>query len=155
MRSFLYKLYFVLTGPLYRRLHLEMSMQLQEIVRANIEHQEKISQKLLDEILRLSLIVDGGGQNNVAIPTQSKPMSDSEIAAVIKDVDSSLGAIEVCQKYEIPLITVFQLRSKFGGMNQPAIQRSRQLEEQCTELTQRVESLLLENKRLSTSKTAP
>ncbi len=132
-----------------------MSMQLQEIVRANLEHQEKTSKKILDEILRLSFIVNGGAPTTPATLTESKPMSDSEIAAVIRDLDSSLGAIEVCQKHEIPLITVFQLRSKFGGMNELAIQRSRQLEEQCRELTKRVDTLLLENKRLADSKTAP
>lgn len=151
MRSFLYKLYFLLTGPLYRRLHLEISLQLQEVIRANLEHQERTSKKILDEILRLSLVVDGGTISTLAEPDRSKSMSDGEIAAVIKDIDSSLGAIEVCQKHDIPLTTVFQLRSKFGGMSQSGIQRSRQLEEQYNELSQRVETLLIENKRLSGS----
>ncbi|MBI2809919.1 MAG: transposase [Candidatus Melainabacteria bacterium] len=132
-----------------------MSLQLQDIVRANVEHQEKVSKKILDELLRLSHIIDGGGANSPLALAESKLMSDSEIAAVIKDVDSSLGVIEVCQKHDIPLAAVFQLRSKFRGMNELAIHRSRELEEQCTELTQRVETLLLENKRLSNSKTSP
>jgi len=155
MRSFLYKLYFIITGPLYRRLHLELSLQLQEIVRANIEHHEKSTKKIMDELLRLSLVVDGGEAETLAETDASKLMSDSEIAAVIKDVDSSLGAIEVCHKHDLPLTTVFLLRAKFKGMNQTAIQRSRRLEEQYAELTQRVETLLIENKRLSGSNLSP
>ncbi|CAN5169093.1 hypothetical protein BH10CYA1_BH10CYA1_38720 [soil metagenome] len=132
-----------------------MSLQLQEIVRANIEHHEKTTKKILDEILRLNLVIDGGETQNQNGTDPSKSMSDSEIAAIIKDLDSSLGAIEVCQKHDLPLTTVFQLRGKFKGMNQAAIQRSRQLEEQNTELTERVETLLIENKRLSGSKISP
>ena len=150
MRSLFYKLYFLLTGPLYRRLHRELSMQLQEVVRANIEHHENTSKKILDELLRLSFIVDGSG-GAVPGPDEVKMMSDHEIAAVMKDVDNSLGLIEVCKKHELPLNTVFLLRSKFRGMNEPAITRTRQLEERYAEMTQQVETLLIENKRLSSS----
>lgn len=126
-----------------------MSLELQEIVRANIEHHEKSTKKVMDELLRLSYIIDGA---EVQTWTESNAsMSDNEIAAVIKDIDSSLGAIEVCQKHDLPLTTVFQLRAKYKGMNQSAIQRLRQLEEQCTELTQKVETLAVENERLSRS----
>lgn len=148
MRSFLYKLYFLLTGPLYRRLHLELSLQMQEVVRANVEHNENTTKKILDELLRLSYVVNGGDASIVGLD-QTKLMSDGEIAAVIKDVDSSVGLIEVCKKHELPLNTVFRLRSKFSGMNESAIHRLRVIEGEYSELTQKVETLMIENKRLS------
>lgn len=154
MRSFLYKLYFMLTGPLYRRLHLELSLQMQEVVRANVEHNEKATQKILDELLRLSYVVNGGSAQEIG-PDETKTMSDAEIAAVIKDVDSSIGAIEVCKKHDLPLTTVFALRAKFGGMNEVAIHRTRELEERYAELSGRVESLTNENKRLLTTSVSP
>lgn len=149
MRSLFYKLYFLLTGPLYRRLHRELSLQMQEVVRANIEHHENTSKKILDELLRLSYVVNGGADSVANESTKS--MSDTEIAAIIKDVDSSLGMVEVCRKHELPLNTAFLLRSKFRGMTEPAIHRTRELEEQYAELSQKVETLLIENKRLSAS----
>lgn len=150
MRSFLYKLYFMLTGPLYRRLHLELSLQMQEVVRANVEHSEKTTRQILDELLRLSFILNGG-QSVIAGPDETRSMSDDQIAAVIRDVDSSVGLIEVSSKHELPLNAVFRLRTKFGGMTAPAIQRTREIEAHCAELTEKVETLLLENKRLSSS----
>ncbi len=150
MRSLFYKLYFLLTGPLYRRLHRELSLQMQEVVRANIEHHENTSKKILDELLRLSYVVNGG-TDSITATEAAKSMSDSEIAAIIKDVDSSLGMVEVCRKHELPLNTAFLLRSKFRGMTEPAIHRTRELEEQYAELSQKVETLLIENKRLSAS----
>ncbi len=149
MRSLFYKLYFLLTGPLYRRLHRELSLQMQEVVRANIEHHENTSKKILDELLRLSYVLDGGVYS-VAAADDTKKMSDTEIAAIIKDVDSSLGLVEVCRKHELPLNTAFLLRSKFRGMTEPGIHRTRELEEQYAELSQKVETLLIENERLST-----
>jgi len=151
MRTLFYKLYFLLTGPMYRRLHRELSMQLQEVVRANIEHHEATSKKLLDEILHLSCVVEGGEIGAVGADAATR-LSDSEVAAVIKDIDSSLGAIEVCQKHELPLSTVFQLRSKFSGMNLNAIQRARLLESEYKELSLQVEALTLENRRLVSTK---
>lgn len=130
-----------------------MSLQLQEIVRANIEHDEKSTQKIMDELLRLSLIVDGGEGKNFIGTDGSKLMSDDEIAAVVKDIDSSLGAIEVCRKHDLPLTVLFHLRARFKGMNASAIHRLRQLEDEHTVLTQRVETLLIENQRLTGTKT--
>jgi putative transposase len=151
MRTLFYKLYFLLTGPMYRRLHRELSMQLQEVVRANIEHHEATSKKILDELLRLSYVVEGG-DNGAAGPSVTLRLSDSQVADVIKDIDSSLGALEVCHKHELPLTTVFQLRSKFGGMNLSAIQRTKQLESEKEELSRQMEILRLENQRLSAVK---
>lgn len=150
MRSLFYKLYFLLTDPLYRRLHRELSLQMQEVVRANIEHHENTSRKILDELLRLNYVVNGGADTNNA-NEMTKTMTDKEIAAIIKDVDSSLGMVEVCRKHELPLTTAFLLRSKFKGMSEPGIHRTRELEEQYAELSQKVETLLIENKRLSAS----
>ncbi|MBS1954410.1 MAG: hypothetical protein JST89_09490 [Cyanobacteria bacterium SZAS-4] len=126
-----------------------MSLELQEIVRANIEHHEKSTQKIMDELLRLSYIIDGCEARTLADLDAPKSLSDSEIAAVMRDVDNSLGAIEACNKHDLPLTTLFQLRAKFKGMNQSAIQRSRLLEERCNELTERLEKLKIENERLS------
>ncbi|HEY9731634.1 MAG TPA: hypothetical protein V6C89_06965 [Drouetiella sp.] len=150
MRSFLYKLYFMLTGPLYRRLHLELSLQMQDVVRANVEHNEKTTRQILDELLRLSYILNGG-QSTIAGPDETRTMSDDQIASVIRDVDSSLGLIEVSSKHELPLNAVFRLRTRFSGMNASAIQRTREIETHCAELTEKVETLMLENKRLSSS----
>jgi hypothetical protein len=150
MRTLFYKLYFILTGPLYRRLHRELSMQLQEVVRANIEHHENTSKKLLDELLRLSFIV-GGGESAIVEVDETKLLSDGDIAAVMKDVDSNLGLVEICQKHELPLNSVFRLRTKFLGMNEAGIARSRLIEQECTELAKQVETLTIENKRLLSS----
>lgn len=121
---------------------------MQEVVRANVEHNENTTKKILDELLRLSYVVNGGDASIVGLD-QTKLMSDGEIAAVIKDVDSSVGLIEVCKKHELPLNTVFRLRSKFSGMNESAIHRLRVIEGEYSELTQKVETLMIENKRLS------
>lgn len=155
MRSFLYKLYFILTGPLYRRLHLELSLQMQEVIKANVEHNEKTTKKILDELLRLSYIIEGGQTSAIAGPDETKSLSDSEIAAIIKDVDSSVGLVEVCAKHNLPLNTVFRLRAKFSGMNEPAIHRTREIEERYAEVSEKVETLIIENRRLSQTLAAP
>lgn len=152
MRSFLYKLYFLLTGPLYRRLHLELSLQMQEVVRANVEHNENTTKKILDEVLRLSYLINGGPAQAIG-PDETRSMSDAEIAAIIKDVESSMGLVEVCKKHDLPLNTVFLLRTRFSGMTEPAIRRTREIEQRCTELTATIESLTTENKRLLTVST--
>jgi hypothetical protein len=150
MRILFYKLYFMLTGPMYRRLHRELSMQLQEVVRANIEHHENTTRKILDELLRLGFVV-GGGESAILGVDETRLLSDSDIAAVMKDVNSSLGLVEICLKHEMPLTSVFRLRTKFLGMGEAGITRARLIEQECAELAKQVEALKIENKRLSSS----
>lgn len=151
MRTLFYKLYDLTTAPLYRRLHRELSLQLQEIMQVTIEHHEATTRKLLDELLHLTYVVEGG-EKGVVGANSALTLSISEIEAVVEDIDKSVGAIEVCKKHQLPLSTIFQIRSKFSGMNLSAIQRAQQLEQEHEKLSRLVEDLTLENKRLAAVK---
>ena len=146
MRNFFYGIYNLITGPLYRKLHREMSMQLQEITKTNIEHHERTSRKILDELLRLKHQIENGKD------IQSRPfaeLSAAEVCTALNEVESGLGIIEVCHKHELPIGAIFDLESKFQGTNLVSMSRARELEREREQLARTVEELTAENLRLA------
>jgi len=146
MSSLFTSFYDSLTAPLYRKLYRDMSLQVQEINKFNLEHYERTTRKIVDELLRLNLLIEQH------LPTAIEPsseivkgLSNSEIEEIVKDIDDSVGAVEICQKHKLPMRVVLELKGKFSGMNTGAIRRARELEQECASLTKKVESLAKEN----------
>lgn len=146
MRNFFYSIYNLITGPLYRKLHREMSMQLQEITKTNIEHHERTSRKIFDELLRLNYLVESGKGSQ---PRMYAELSQAEISTALNEVESGLGIIEVCHKHELPISAIFELQSKFQGTNLISMSRARELEQEREQLARTVEELTAENIRLA------
>jgi len=149
MRKYLYKLYQIIAGPLHRRLHRELSLELQTISQAHLDRNERISQKLLDEVLRLSVKLDEVTQRETTSP-QAIPstLSNSEIARIIGDLETSMGAVEACREHQLPISTILSIKAKYQGMNLATVRRTRQLEEQYALLSDQLKELKQENQKL-------
>jgi hypothetical protein len=146
-------LYDTLTAPLYRKLYRDFSLQIQQLNKINLEHYERTTRKIVDELLRLNLIVEKLMPEGVIEPSSQTvlQLSNSEIAEIVKDIDDSLGAVEVCQKHHLPMKVVLELKDKFSGMSTGAIRRARELEQECAKLSAKVEILAAENEKLAGS----
>jgi putative transposase len=56
--------------------------------------------------------------------------TESQIMAVLKEVESGLTVTEVCRKHGVSDATYYLWRKKFDGMTESDLKRLRQLEEE-------------------------
>jgi hypothetical protein len=148
MRSLFTDLYEFLTAPLYRKVYRDISMQLQQINSINIDNHERTTRKIVDELLSLNLLIEQHIPQGAIEPSSDfvKGLSNSEIDEIIKDIDDSVGAVEICQKHKLPMKVVLELKGNFSGMSTGAIRRARELEKACESLCQKVDLLAKENR---------
>jgi hypothetical protein len=157
MRNLLIKLYDLATAPLYRRLARDLTVQLQEISRSYVQQHERLTAKLLDELLRLHMRVDNQqatlDARHTAV-TQSPleefsmgcDLSEEKIYELMIDAGNSFDVVDLCARHKIPVTTFFQLDAKYRGCNPESIKKVRMLEATNFELTQLLTQLIKENK---------
>ena len=54
--------------------------------------------------------------------------SESKIAAILKEIGAGVAVTELARKHGVSANTIYQWRSKFGGMTVSDMQRLRELE---------------------------
>ena len=71
--------------------------------------------------------------------------SESQIAAVLKEVESGVAVADVARKHGISAGTFYQWRSRYGGMSVSDIQRLRELEQENARLKRMYADLSLDH----------
>ena len=71
--------------------------------------------------------------------------TDTQIIAVLREVESGMKVEEVCRNHGISSATYYKWKSKFGGMDASELKRIRQLEEENTKLKRLYADVSLEN----------
>lgn len=56
--------------------------------------------------------------------------SESQIIAILKEVESGISIGDVCRKHGVGESTIYAWRNKFGGMTESELKRLKQLEEE-------------------------
>lgn len=134
-----------------------MSLQAQALTKAQLDYQERTATKIIDELLRLNLIVQnelgkgdkelGNGLPRELVPDYSS-LTSAEIETIVRDLDKTLGVIELSHKHQLPVGAILDIKAKFKSMRLSAIERARELESENQELLKAVSELEQENKRL-------
>ncbi len=70
--------------------------------------------------------------------------SESKIAAILKEVEAGVAVSEVSRKHGVSASTIYQWRSKFGGMAVSDMQRLRELEAENARLKKMYADLALD-----------
>ena len=70
--------------------------------------------------------------------------SESKIAAILKEVEAGVAVSEVSRKHGVSANTIYQWRSKFGGMSVSDMQRLRELEAENARLKKMYADLALD-----------
>jgi hypothetical protein len=154
MRSIFTNLYDSLTAPLYRKLYRDFSLQVQDLNTVHIQHYERTTRKIVDELLRFNLLIEQHLPETIEPSSEIvRSLSNREIAEIVKDIDDSVGAVEICHKHQLPMKVVLELKGKFSGLNTGGIRRARELEQQCEILARKVELLAQENEQLAATAT--
>lgn len=168
MKTFFIWIFELITAPVYRRLARDLTVQLQDISRSYIDYQERIATKFIDELIWINIRLDkleaaikAGNLPLEELPEQngngSQPgeYSEQDIYEVMKDIQTSLDVVEVCQKRKVPIATFIAWQSKFNGMSASAMQKMRMLEDTNFELQRLLAELSRDNKRLKESTKTP
>lgn len=71
--------------------------------------------------------------------------SESKIAAILKEVESGIAVAEASRKYGVSANTIYQWRSKYGGMSVSDMQRLRELEGENARLKKMYAELSMDN----------
>ena len=71
--------------------------------------------------------------------------SESQIAAVLKEVESGVAVADVARKHGISSGTFYQWRSRYGGMSVSDMQRLRELEQENARLKRMYADLSLDH----------
>lgn len=74
--------------------------------------------------------------------------SDSEKVKAVKSLESGATAEVICRELGISRSTLYQWRSKYGGMEVSQVRRLRELEEENRKLKQMYADLALDNQIL-------
>jgi putative transposase len=71
--------------------------------------------------------------------------SESKIAAILKEVESGIAVAEASRKHGVSANTIYQWRSKYGGMSVSDMQRLRELESENARLKKMYAELSMDN----------
>jgi putative transposase len=74
--------------------------------------------------------------------------SESQIVAILKEVDAGRAVAEVIRKYGISQATYYAWKSKYGGLEASDLKRLREMERQLSEYKTMVAELSHENRAL-------
>jgi len=74
--------------------------------------------------------------------------SDSEKVKAVKSLDGGVSADEICRELGISRSTLYQWRSKYGGMEVSQVRKLRELEEENARLKKMYADLALDNQIL-------
>lgn len=74
--------------------------------------------------------------------------SESQVAAVLKEVEAGTAVADVCRQHGISAATFYQWRSKYGGMSVSDMQRLRELETENGRLKRMYADLSLDHELL-------
>ena len=77
-----------------------------------------------------------------------KRYSEEQIAAILKEGEAGISAVELSRKYGVSQNTFYKWKNKFGGMEVSDIRRLRHLEDENRRLKQIVADLTLDNQAL-------
>jgi hypothetical protein len=165
MKQFFLRIYQFITEPLYRRLALELTLQLQTISKGHIDYQERLARKLIDELLKISLKLDDL-HNNPSKTTNRSPntnhddnfdgeLDEDQVADLVRQIEDSGGLIEIAAKHQLPVTNVLRWQIKYAGMDGNAIRRANAIETENEELKKIIAQLSIEHQALKSSTNAP
>ena len=71
--------------------------------------------------------------------------SESKIAAILKEIEAGVAVAEAARKHGVSANTIYQWRSKYGGMAVSDMQRLRELEGENARLKKMYAELSMDN----------
>jgi putative transposase len=165
MKSFLIRLYELVTAPLYRRLARDLTLQLQTVSKEFVDHQEHLATRFIDELVQLNLRIDSleaarSAKLQAVTPERMDSdgtisnLEEQEIHEILLELKSSGDLVATCHKRNLPLSTVMEWQTKYGGLDVTSMRRVRLLEEANFELQCMLTDLVRENKNLKKEQAA-
>ena len=158
MKQLFLKIYHFLTEPLYRRLQLDMKLDLQKLNQSHIEYQEKLTSMFIDEMMLFSARMDSvlPGKQGSDLEAAEHLFDDEdqgnfteeEIAKIIKTIDNSGGVIEASKRHGISIRTLLRWQNKFQESGMRGIHKIKEMEREIAQLRSEVSDLAIENRRL-------
>lgn len=132
MKSIFGRVYWFILGPVYRRLSRDVSLRLQELLRVQVEFQEKWLVRVSDELVVMSLR---------AIPYLNRGESKYadrnlyDVIDIVGRIHSTGDLVQLSEKLSIPLDELCYLYIKYGDVNRAGIARILELEKQIKQLS--------------------
>jgi len=74
--------------------------------------------------------------------------TESQIVAVLKEVETGVPVQEVCRKHGISDATYYNWKSKYGGMEVSDLRRMKEMEQELHQLKRLYADMALENRAL-------
>lgn len=74
--------------------------------------------------------------------------TETQIVAVLKEVDSGVPVKDVCRKHGISDATYYNWKSKYGGMDASDLKKMKELERELGQLKRMYADMALENRAL-------
>ena len=74
--------------------------------------------------------------------------TETQIVAVLKEVDSGMPVKDVCRKHGISDATYYNWKSKYGGMEASDLKKMKELERELGQLKRMYADMALENRAL-------
>jgi hypothetical protein len=147
VKRLLRAVYMFLTGPLYRRLSHEMAVKLQAQVDAQLEFEERFIQRVLDDLVVLSIQVEEQNRfihsifpncelSKLPVETLADAgLTDVQIVQLIHDTRTGKDLVSLAEDWNVTPMVVARLKARLHGMESQSIGLIRALERENTILT--------------------
>jgi hypothetical protein len=152
VKQFLKRAYNWFMRPIYNRITLEtdtkleqqtlvprsqVELRVQAALKANLEMQEKLTKKLVDELVNVHLELQRLAALNVDMePPPTVDVPAEKIAKILGQIDCEMKIIELAAEFQVPMRDILVWRSKYNRMGVTAITNIRKLEEENLRLKQ-------------------
>lgn len=148
LKGLIRKLYRYLTEPIYARLSRDLTLQVQSALSVNLEYQEKIASRIVDELTAIQIEKAAGPnapQNELHAVSVVETMTDEEIKVIVNQMSTHVRIIEVACENQISVRELMEMRARYAGMGTAAIRKVRLLEKENLRLKQYLTRVTLEN----------
>lgn len=131
MKALFNKFYWMLMGPVYNRLSRDISLRMQELVRAQVEFQEKWTTTISDELIAMAM---KSGEPGNALERSKRTYSHYEMIDIAGRIEKSGDLVQLCEQLSIPLDELAAMYVKYGHVNRAGIAKIFELEQQVNDL---------------------
>ena len=132
------KIYFLIMGPMYRRLSRDVSLRMQELARVQMEFQERWSATMADELIALSVKANVPESDFDPLPHK---YSVADIIETAARIHKSQDIVALSRELKMPINELITIYMKYGDVCRIGIARMLEMEDQMRTLKSFTEKL--------------
>jgi hypothetical protein len=141
LKSLLRSIYFLIMGPLYKRLQRELTLENQALKEELLRLEERFTIRVMNETVRIVSILQHKSESAEFHPVETscastEHLGENQIGYIMQSLMQSRDILKVSRDAQISIPELLNLQKFYGGMDGTGVKRVRQLEAENVDLKQ-------------------